>query len=131
MAAHPHTIGEMIVSQGEREILGLVIDMALAGADATGVPLDSRTRAQLQALRARLAPTIGQLIAVEDPQDEPTDPFGLTRAQEHAGDAMAAKYGRSGVERQADGAVVITGLLDDIVMETVCIETDGRERWRR
>lgn len=55
----------------------------------------------------------------------------LSRAQELAADAMAALHGRSRVEHQADGAVIITGMLDDIERETVCIERDGRERWRR
>lgn len=55
---------------------------------------------------------------------------GLTRPQEFAADAMAAKHGRCAVEPRSDGTVVITGLLDDIEREKVCIEIDGRERWR-
>lgn len=55
----------------------------------------------------------------------------VTRQQECAADAMAAKHGRSRVRHLADGAVEITGMLDDIERETVCIERDGRERWRR
>jgi hypothetical protein len=68
--------------------------------------------------------------AVTGDLPEPETP-GVTRQQECKADAMAAKYGRSAVNRQSDGSVVVTGILDDVEMETVCLEQDGRERWRR
>lgn len=55
----------------------------------------------------------------------------LSRPQELAADRVAATYGRTATRRLPDGAVEITGLLDDVEMGTVCIELDGRERWRR
>lgn len=61
--------------------------------------------------------------------DEPPD--RMTRAQELAADAMSAKHGRCAVRHQGDGSVVITGLLDDIEREVVCVERDGTERWRQ
>lgn len=77
----------------------------------------------LEDLRARTSPHGDPLRDSETP--------GVTRPQELAGDAMAALYGRSAVERQADGSAIIRGLLDDVEMESVCVEPDGRERWRR
>lgn len=65
-----------------------------------------------------------------DPRGNGATP-DLSRAQELAVDAMAAIHGRSAVQHQADGSVVIIGLLDDIERDRVCIERDGRERWRR
>jgi hypothetical protein len=63
--------------------------------------------------------------------DRQSDIGDLTRPQELAADAMAALHGRSRVRRLADGAAVIVGMLDDIEREYVCVEADGRERWRR
>lgn len=71
---------------------------------------------------------IGDLAVPEHEREPERDP---SRQQECAADAMAAKHGRSRVRHLADGAVEITGMLDDIERETVCIERDGRERWRR
>lgn len=69
--------------------------------------------------------TLNVGVAVDTPERD------LTRAQELAADAMASLYGRSRVEHRSDGAVVITGMLDDIEKDQVCVEQDGRERWRR
>jgi hypothetical protein len=96
----------------ERTVLMDLIDCALEGP----VRFPAATRNVALELRERIRPK-----AERD----------ISRPQELAADAMQAKHGRSAVRHQADGSVVIVGLLDDIERETVCIERDGRERWRR
>lgn len=117
--------GDVVLDSDEAELVARTMDLAFAAADALGLEL--RGRRHVQALRERLAPTLADVVSLDLARSTPEP----TRAQEHAADAMAAKYGRSGVRRQADGSVVITGMIDDVELETVCIETDGRERWRR
>lgn len=71
------------------------------------------------------------LVTDELGRDQAPEMMGLSREQECAADGIAAKHGRSHVRPLADGAVEITGLLDDIERETVCVNRDGTERWRR
>ena len=118
------TDGTFILSQGERELVARIIDLAFVADEALGLNL--RGRPHVEHLRKRLAPTVAHLAAVPDPEMPE-----VSRPQELAADAMAAKYGRSGVRRLGDGAVEITGMTDDVARELVCIEQDGRERWRR
>jgi hypothetical protein len=80
-------------------------------------------------LRDRLLRSIGEQPDVIVPVDS-RPAHELSRAQELAADGMSAKYGRSHWRLQADGSAVVTGLLDDIEMEEVCLERDGTERWR-
>lgn len=52
----------------------------------------------------------------------------LTREQDTAVEALAEKYGSCAVRRQrADGAVLATGLTQDVERRTVWIDTEGRE----
>ena len=141
-ATAPQQLPDLVVTGDVREMLALTIDLALTGAElaehTSGDPqpligradLLLRVRAQLlDASTTTLAPAPASqgpsLFAVTEPTPE------LTRPQESAMDRIASEYGRCAVEHLADGAVVITSLLDDIEMRTYCIEPDGRERWRR
>lgn len=141
------TTDHLILDREDRELLASVCDLAIATADALGLTLHG-ARADVEEMRERLAPwaptlqtrripdlvdLVGPETAskIEDDITRSASSVGFTRPQELAADAMAAKYGRSGVQPQADGSAVICGMIDDIELETVCIETDGRERWRR
>ena len=124
MAANA-TTDSVTLTRHDAEITARAIDLAIAAADALNMTI--RGRSHLERIRCELAPPLGQLltIPIRERLSEPS------RAQELAGDAMAAKHGRSGVRMQADGSAVISGLIDDIELEQVCIERDGTERWRR
>lgn len=111
--AHTTTIR---LSARERRIAAAALELLAAILEIRGLDVDRHLL-----LRARLLAGLDGRPALRE----------VTRAQELAADAIAAKWGRSAVRRLGDGAVEITGLLDDVEMETVCIEIDGRERWRR
>lgn len=100
------------LTERERRMIVGALDLACLLADGTG-----RDAAAHRALMARLSP---------DPLEA-----DLTRPQQLAVDVMHARHGRYTTRHQADGSVVITGLLDDVERETVCVERDGTERWRR
>lgn len=114
------TTGEIILTPPERARILAAIHHASEAIERLGEAVQL-----LAPAAAHDADREARELAVDDPPDTPT------RAQELAADAMAAKYGRSGVRRLADGAAVISGLIDDVEMELVCIEIDGRERWRK
>lgn len=127
MAAHATTEQTVTLTRDEAELVARTMDLAFAAADALNLTL--RGREHVQAIRERLSAPLGQLYRM--PIHTGEDLSQPSRAQELAADAMAAKHGRSGVRMQADGSCVISGLIDDIELEQVCINRDGTERWRR
>jgi hypothetical protein len=103
------------VDHVDRDVLVRLIDVALS-VPPTQLPRGMRQHAL--ELRDRFRP------ANRPPERD------ISREQERAAAVIEAEYGRSAIRHQADGSIVITGLLDDIEMRSVCVERDGRERWR-
>lgn len=114
----------------ERRVLCSAIDLAVQAvatfATNGNVMLEAGA---LVELRGKLDPDTRSAIIAATLR-ETNEPGELTREQECAADAMAGEYGRSRVRHLSDGAVVIVGITDDVERRSVCIERDGRERWR-
>lgn len=110
----------------ERRTLVSMIDLAITAAGTYGNGALQHADTLID-LRGKLDPARpGAVVsAVVGEQGE-----DLTRPQELAADAMASEYGRSRVRMLSDGAAVIVGMTDDVERRSVCIEPDGRERWR-
>lgn len=113
----------------ERRVIISAIDLACQAVTtfATNGHVMRDTAALLE-LRGKLDPDARSAVIAAALQDRAD--HELTREQECAADALAAEYGRSRVRRLSDGAVVIVGMTDDVERAQVCIEPDGRERWR-
>lgn len=116
------TVTDLILTHEERSALLALVYRALEGAG----PLAGN----IGQLLARIEPTSRNAIVTDAIRDQLEGADNLSRAQELAADAMAGEFGRSRVRHLSDGAVVITGMTDDVERRTVCIERSGRERWR-
>lgn len=116
------------LSVRDRRILAAALDFQITFGTTLGHNVD-RHRVLLERLLEGDTGYGTPLCDLEVPEMPPAD-RDLSRAQELARDAMQAKYGQCVIRWQADRSVVITGLTDDIERERVCVERNGRERWR-
>lgn len=117
------------LSDQERAVICAALEVAADATNLFGFAGPGMAEA-IRDLRAEVDPGNRSAIVSETLRDTAGQFEELSRQQECAADAMASEYGRSRVRHLADGAVVIVGMTDDVKRRTVCVERDGRERWR-
>jgi hypothetical protein len=117
------TVTDLALTDQERRVIRSAIDLAITAVEFCG-------NGEAAVTGVFLSTDLAELRHRIDPDTRAARHAELTREQECAADAMAAEYGRSHVRHLSDGAVVVTGLTDDVERRSVCINRDGTERWR-